>query len=160
MLNNPGMTALMSRDALRSLCSAHGLPTRNLRRDELQKRWDAYVASQGATVNALGDAARGVKRKYEEAKAAQPKEAAEAAEAFLRELRRMNTDVQQLRREVRCVLRCMRQRLPGVLCDAGVQTDLIDTAELPAVDLAAFDIDAYVDDFLADVSKQEKNRTE
>jgi hypothetical protein len=34
-----------------------------------------------------------------------------------------------------------------------VQTDLLDTAELPAVDLAAFDIDAYVDNFLADVSK-------
>ena len=159
MLNNPGMTALMSRDALRTLCKQHGLPTRNVRRDELQKRWDAYVASQGATLDALGDAARGVKRKYEEAKAAQPAEAAEAAESFLRELRRMNTDVQQLRREVRCVLRCMRQRLPGVLCDAGVQTDF-DTAELPAVDLAAFDLDAYADDFLADVSKQEKNRTE
>ena len=67
MLNNPQMTALMSRDALRSLCSAHGLPTRNMRRDALQQNWDAYVASQGATLNAVGDAARGVKRKYEEA---------------------------------------------------------------------------------------------
>ena len=143
----------MTRDALRSLCSANGIPVQGKRREDLQRAWDKYNENRDANFKMLEQQARGVKRQC-----LAPHPVSMPPEEVLL-LRRVNGEVQQLRNELRVLMRFVKQRLPGPSCDASVQTEWIPPASidiadmLPPVDLGSFDIDAYIAEFQADLAK-------